>query len=49
MAVYCVVIAAMLFMVWLERGREREATQRCIACGSRYGEKHHRDCHYKDR
>jgi hypothetical protein len=43
------VIAAMFFMAYLQRGQQREATIRCTMCGSRSGEKHHRDCSWKGR
>ena len=42
-------IAAMLFLVYLRSGYERQVSIRCVACGARAGERHHRDCHYKDR
>lgn len=44
-----VVIAAMFFMAYLQAGHAQESLSRCVACGSRIGEKHHRDCQYKDR
>lgn len=44
-----VVLAAMFFMAYLSRGRDREVLRRCVACGARYGERHHRDCQYKNR
>lgn len=42
-------IGALLFLFYVGRGREQEVLRRCVACGCRHGEKHHRDCHYKDR
>lgn len=42
-------VAFGLFLLNWQRGREREALNRCVACGSRYGEKHHRDCQYRGR
>lgn len=38
------VVAAMFFMVYLEDGRTRQTLIRCVMCGSRHDEQHHRDC-----
>lgn len=46
---FCLGVAFLLFMFYLTRGREQEVLRRCSACGSRYGEKHHVDCHYKEK
>jgi hypothetical protein len=41
-------IAVMFVLILLNRGREAEMTRRCMACGARHGERHHRDCQWRE-
>ena len=44
-----VALAALLFLYYVQAGLDRQKVIRCTACGARAGERHHRDCHYKER
>jgi hypothetical protein len=44
-----VFVAAALFLLYMQQGREREVLLRCPACGRRAGDKHEKDCRYEDR
>jgi hypothetical protein len=45
----CIVIAVAFFLVYLQAGLDHERLNRCVMCGTRGGEKHHRDCPWGNR
>lgn len=42
-------VAIALFMLHLQRGRERTSAARCVRCNAYPGDRHARDCPWRDK